>query len=97
MRQLDDLVIEVLSKNKKRDKKIKFEDYEEHGVIEYWIINAQGKTVAQYILKNKKYSLKLETDVGMIESKTVKGFKIPIKAIFDKKENIKALTNILAQ
>ena len=53
-----DLIVEILSKSTaKRDRGIKFQDYEAHGVIEYWIIDPKNKTFEQYVLKNKQYEL----------------------------------------
>lgn len=92
---IPDLAVEVLSSNEKRDRNIKYKDYETHGVQEYWIIDPKTKTVEQYILNNKKYELKLKATDGTIESTAVKGFKIPIRAIFYGDENQACLLSIL--
>ena len=45
-----DLVIEILSESsKKRDRGIKFEDYELNKIPEYWIIDPETETIEQYI------------------------------------------------
>jgi len=81
-----DLVIEILSKGtEKRDRGIKYQDYEKHQVQEYWIVNPQEKFIEQYHLKKGKYEMVLKTNTGEIKSFAVKGLKIPIKTIFDKK------------
>ncbi|MEM6316680.1 MAG: hypothetical protein AAF960_03365 [Bacteroidota bacterium] len=49
----------------------------------------------QYILIGGKYELQLKASEGTIKSVAVKGFHIPIKAIFDEQENLKALQNLL--
>lgn len=91
-----DFVIEVLSKGTEhRDRGIKFEDYQEHGVSEYWIISPKEETVEQYLLEGRKYVLKLKSKSGEIESFTIEGFAIPIRAVFDKDENLKELQRIL--
>jgi Uma2 family endonuclease len=92
-----DLVVEVLSKGTARnDRGVKFEDYQAHDVMEYWLIHPTQKTVEQYRLtKNKTYELILKASEGMIECKAVKGFQIPIEAIFDNSENMKALVKII--
>lgn len=91
-----DFVIEVLSKSTEhRDRGIKFEDYQEHGVAEYWIINPKEETVEQYLLEGGKYNLKLKSKSGEIGSFVIEGFTIPIRAVFDKDENLKELQRIL--
>lgn len=92
-----DLVVEILSKGTvKNDRGVKFEDYQAHNVLEYWLIHPTKKTVEQYQLnKNKMYELILKSNQGTIEAKAIKGFKIPIEAIFDNSENMKALAKII--
>lgn len=52
------LVIEVLSKSTmKYDKNEKFKKYEKSGVIEYWIVDLNNKSIEQYILIDEKYCL----------------------------------------
>ena len=94
---IPDLIVEVLSSDKKRDRMTKYGDYEAHGVAEYWIIDPKEKTVEQYILVDKKYELNIKAKDGTIQSKVVMGFTIPIKAIFYSKENQASLLNILMQ
>ena len=94
-----DFIVEVLSKSSKKninhDKVIKYDDYELHGVSEYWIIDPHEKTVEQFVLKEGKYNLVLKSSEGIIRSHAVSGFNIPIRSIFDRKENQKTLRNIL--
>lgn len=91
-----DLVVEFTSKKTEhRDRGIKYEDYQNHGVTEYWIISPETKVVEQYHLVKKKYKLVKKSNSGEIESFAIKGFKIPIKSIFDKKLNIKVLSDLL--
>lgn len=62
-----DLAVEVLSKSKKslaRDRKIKFDDYEIHGVSEYWMIDPDRETIEQYVLEEGKYQLVLKSGEG---------------------------------
>lgn len=81
-----DLVIEVSSKGtEKRDRGIKFDDYQKHHVEEYWIINPQEEFVEQYHLKQGKYELLVKATTGEINSFAIKGLTIPIPVIFDKK------------
>ena len=93
-----DLAIEVLSKSKRvivRDKKTKFEDYEKHGVTEYWMIDPDEETIEQHVLEKGKYKLVLKSAEGSISSRAVKGFTIPIRAIFDKKIHRQTLREML--
>lgn len=50
-----DLIIEILSKDKERDRKMKKEIYEKAGVKEYFIIDPKTKMTESFILKGKKY------------------------------------------
>jgi Uma2 family endonuclease len=90
-------VVEVLSESTaKYDRGVKFEDYANHGVEEYWIIDPDKEEVEQYVLNNnKQFELQTKSNSGKIVSAAVKGFNIPIEAIFSEEENIKALKNLL--
>jgi len=91
-----DLVIEILSKQTEaRDRGIKFEDYQNHQIEEYWIIDPKEEVVEQYHLEKGKYELKLKSGNGQIASYVIEGFAIPVRAIFDKKENLKTLQTII--
>ncbi len=93
-----DFVVEVLSEGtEKRDRGIKFQDFEAHGVQEYWIIDPDEESVEQYFLQNGKFKLHLKASQGIIESRAVQGFSINIRAIFDEQENMKALRQLLKE
>ncbi len=95
---IPDLIVEVLSKGtEKRDRGIKFKDFENNGVTEYWIIHPFDKFVEQYILQKNKFELAKKTNNGYIESKAIKGFSIEVDAIFDTKKNRLALSKILKE
>ena len=92
-----DFVVEVLSDSTtKNDRETKFQDYAAHGVGEYWIVDADEQTVEQYFLQNEQYELSLKAKDGAIESVVLPNFKIPIRAIFDETENLKALAELIA-
>ncbi len=93
-----DLVVEVLSKKTKtNDRGIKFDDYEAHQILEYWIIDPQIEMVEQYRLnKTGAYELILKANKGTIECFPIQGFILEIEAIFDKEKNLEMLRNILA-
>ena len=91
-----DFIIEILSrKTEKYDRGVKFEDYEAHGIKEYWIVDPTHKTIEQYLLKNKRYELAVKSTDGYIDSKVIIGFKMSIRAGFYERENLKALQEIL--
>ena len=91
-----DFIVEVISPSTEHnDRVIKFEDYAAHGIKEYWIIDPEGKTIEQYLLKNDKYELTLKSDNGSIKSRTVSGFEIPIVSVFNELENLKSLKSVV--
>ena len=49
------IIIEILSKDENRDRKLKKGIYEKVGVKEYFIVDPKTKMVEAYILKDKKY------------------------------------------
>jgi Uma2 family endonuclease len=93
---IPDFVAEVLSDStERRDRGVKFEDYEAHGVAEYWIIDADAEIVEQYAIVNDQFQLILKSGTGEIVSRAVAGFSIPVRAIFDAPVNLATLKNIL--
>lgn len=87
-----DLVIEVLSRFSERiDKMIKFADYEAHRIPEYWIVDADRGSVEQYHFDKYEYEMILKTNHGLLKSFAIKGFEVPIEAIFDSELNKKTL------
>ena len=92
-----DLSIEVRSPSTaKRDEGVKYSDYEQHGVSEYWLIDPEREIVRQYQLIDGAYQLIIKAADGMIASTAVKGFEVPIRAIFDTKIRLETLKEILA-
>ncbi len=88
-----DFVAEVLSKSTAaNDRGVKYQDYESHGVQEYWIIDPDKQTLEQYVLEGDVYELVLKASDGTVRSSAIDGFSIPIKAIFDEDANAAALT-----
>lgn len=90
-----DFVVEILSsRTATRDKGIKKQDYAAHGVREYWIIDADRQQVAQHFLLEgdmaymEPYQYIIDDD---IESRVIKGFRIPVRAIFEEEANVAAL------
>ena len=79
----------------KYDHGIKFTDYALHGVSEYWITDPAQKLAEQYFLQGDVYALELKGKTGSITSTAITGFSIPVGAIFDEKENIKVLQQMM--
>ena len=53
-----DLVMEILSKSTAKDEREnKFHEYEEAGVLEYWIVDPFKKSIEVFSLENKAYML----------------------------------------
>ncbi len=89
--------MEIVSKStEKHDRGVKYDDYAAHGVKEYWIMDPSHQTVAQYLLIGKRYDLNFKGKEGEVESKVVKSFRIPVKALFDEKENLETLQKLMA-
>jgi Uma2 family endonuclease len=93
-----DLIVEVLSKGTaKKDRGIKFTDYAAHGIAEYWLIDVQKREVEQFTITADNEYLLMAKGKGedVVKSQVVAGFEIKVAAIFDKKENMKALKMLL--
>lgn len=87
-----DLVIEILSDSTEdRDRGVKFKDYQAHKIQEYWIIDPEKQTLEQYNLNENAYDLIFKSSEGSVKSFVIDGFQIPVRAIFDEAENLKAI------
>lgn len=87
-----DFVVEIVSPStERRDKGVKFKDYQAHSVEEYWIIDPEHETLEQYHLNGDEYELVLKSGDGTVTSFAIPGFQIPVRAIFDEAENLKAI------
>ena len=96
-----DFVVEILSRSTSaRDRGIKLKDYAAHGIQEYWIIDPVKQHIEQYILflpTDKVYSpAKIFRRHEDVESRVIKGFVIPVQAIFDEATNLEVLQELLA-
>ena len=81
-----DLVVEVLSPgNTTREMNEKFEIYQENGVSEYWLVEPNDRIVLVYILNEsgKYIGLKPFTESETLQSRSIEGFAILVKDIFD--------------
>jgi len=80
-----DLIIEILSSgNSKKEMDIKYDLYEENGVLEYWIVNPSEKTISIFILQNDKYiGIKPLIYDSKLVSPTFPNLKFAVKKIFE--------------
>lgn len=93
-----DFIAEVLSESTEaRGRGVKFDDYAAHGVQEYWIIDPDAEIVEQYFLDGDEYRLAFKVASGVLTSRAVEGFTIPVAAVFDAKVNLDALHQLLNQ
>jgi len=94
---IPDFICEILSEStERRDRGVKFRDYEAHGVGEYWLVDPERELVEQYLPRGGAYELALKSGSGEVASAVVSGFRIPIRALFDDAENLRVLREILA-
>jgi Uma2 family endonuclease len=92
-----DFVVEVLSDSTaKHDRTTKFQDYAAHGIEEYWIVDAEKESIEQYVLLGETYDLVLKSNDGNIESQVIKGFTIPIHAVFNEEINLQSLSKLIS-
>lgn len=83
-----DLIIEILSKStEERDRGVKFQDYQMHGVFEYWIVDPDAESVEQYINQNKKFVLNASLTEGQFASIVLNGLIVPVGTVFNAEEN----------
>jgi hypothetical protein len=51
--------------------------------------------IAQYLLVGEGYALAFKADNGVVASRAVAGFALPVRALFDAAENLAALGQVL--
>jgi Uma2 family endonuclease len=79
-------MVEILSpgeRNEQRDKEVKLKLYSLHGILEYWIVNWQMKSVEVYRRNDAQLQLTstlIETDT--LTSALLPGFSLPVEQIF---------------
>ncbi len=93
-----DFVAEVLSPSTEDiDRTKKFRAYGQAGVREYWIVDSKARAVERYTLGNDgKYApVDLVTGAGELTLATVAGFCVSATALFDARENLRVLREML--
>ena len=95
------LIVEILSPSTAtNDRILKRHDYARHGVGEYWIVDADERTVEQHILPPAAESYELKARLAESEqlfSVVLPGFNVPVAALFDARENQRALAALNLQ
>lgn len=93
-----DFIVEVLSESTtKNDRGVKYEDYEDQGVLEYWIVDPKTQILEQYVLsESKKFWLALKSNEGVVASSLLQGFAIPIRAMFDEEVHQATVEKLIA-
>ena len=92
-----DFIVEILSPaTQKNDRGVKFTDYAAHGVREYWIVDADARSVEQYVTGPEGgYQLAEKLTHAEIRPLSFPGLNIPLEAIFDSAANFAFLKTLL--
>jgi len=78
-----DMVIEILSPSTARhDRLIKFQQYRQAGVREYWIVDPDTKSVQACLLENGKYTVTAYGDTDTAPVNVLDGCMINFKDVF---------------
>lgn len=79
-----DLIVEVLSSNKKHDLGKKKDAYGKHNVLEYWAIDYNEKTLDLYINKEQVMTFKQQfQEKDTVQSEILKDFSFVLGEIFE--------------
>lgn len=95
---IPDFIIEILSPaTETRDRGVKMEDYAAHGVPEYWIVDADKRTIEQYLLTDDAgvYHLAEKLSHGDITPLSFPALTVPLAAFFEDAANLSFLRSIL--
>nr|HID12590.1 Uma2 family endonuclease [Anaerolineae bacterium] len=81
-----DLVIEVLSAGTWRtDRLEKMVEYAQAGVVEYWIVDPEAKTIEVFVLREGAYTLLDRWGTGeIVRSALLEGLEIAVNELFDR-------------
>jgi Uma2 family endonuclease len=79
-----DLMVEILSTGtKKKDQKTKMALYEKHGVLEYWLVDTDKRTVEVQVANQGKFIKKALLHEGdLLVAEVVPGFEVGVGEIF---------------
>ena len=77
-----DLVVEVLSSDKQRDRVTKFNAYGKVGVAEYWIVDPSTETVEVYVLRGEVFVPLGKHRDSVIRSEVIQSWGISAEKLF---------------
>lgn len=81
---IPNFVVEVISKStEKNDRVNKKAEYALNGIVEYWIIDPDLKSIEQYVLDEEEYKLREKLTHGTIRCEVLKGLEIELDQIFN--------------
>lgn len=75
-----DLLIEILSSNRKMDERLKFRKYEQSGVLEYWIVDPFAAAVRIFRREHDHFVAVPTTDP--LTTPLLPGFALPLADVF---------------
>ncbi len=78
-----DIIVEILSpSNWIVDRRTKFEIYAKAGVREYWIVDAEARTIELFELNEERYELRGKFGAGeTVRSEVLSGFEVKVEDI----------------
>jgi len=78
-----DIIAEILSpSNWLTDRREKFQLYAKAGVLEYWIVNPQGRTIELFALREGRYDLIGKYGIGeTVRSEILAGFEVKVDEV----------------
>ena len=78
-----DLIIEILSPSTSRyDRMVKFQQYQQAGVREYWIVDPNDKTVQVCILESGRYFTTVHADTDTAPVSVLPGCEVNLQEVF---------------
>ncbi len=88
-----DLVVEITSpESLLRDRGEKFAEYELEGIREYWIVDPDARRVDFYVLgEDGRYERRREDADGVYHSEVLKGFRLPVRWLWERPPLMEAL------
>ncbi len=91
-----DLVVEITSpESLLRDRGEKFAEYELEGIREYWIVDPDARRVDFYVLgEDGRYERRREDADGVYHSEVLKGFRLPVRWLWERPPLMEALRQI---
>lgn len=83
IRGVPDLMVEVLSSDKRRDRVDKFHAYSKAGVAEYWIVDPEKESVVVYVLRGEAFvPLGVFKGKTLVRSEVIAGWTISAETLF---------------